>query len=175
MCFRLGRYLFQLSPTLTAPSERASDARRPTAADFNVSDPLRSSIQCHYCDREVEIAVEKDGVKVGVCKSHFREQMEEIADSDWLDGIEDELDIDRAERRAPPFAVPPSVTRHLAFHPTALHPSAARRPLPPARPPSDAVRPLSPDCSHPVAPAPSVGGSRGRSDAPDRLGRSRNT
>ena len=97
MCFRLGRYLFQLSPTLTAPSERASDARRPTAAGFNVSDPLRSSIQCHYCDREAEIAVEKDGVKVGVCKSHFREQMEEIADSDWLDGIEDELDIDRAE------------------------------------------------------------------------------
>jgi hypothetical protein len=54
-------------------------------------------MQCHYCDRAAEIAVEKDGVKVGVCKSHFREQMEEIADSDWLDGIEDELDIDRAE------------------------------------------------------------------------------
>jgi len=54
-------------------------------------------MQCHYCDREADIAVEKDGVKVGVCKSHFREQMEEIADSDVLDGIEDDLDIDRAE------------------------------------------------------------------------------
>jgi hypothetical protein len=54
-------------------------------------------MQCHYCDRESEIAVEKDGVTVGVCKSHFREQMEEIADSDWLEGIEEDLDIDRAE------------------------------------------------------------------------------
>jgi hypothetical protein len=54
-------------------------------------------MHCHYCDREADIAVEKDGVKVGVCKSHFREQMEEIADSDVLDGIEDDLDIDRAE------------------------------------------------------------------------------
>jgi hypothetical protein len=54
-------------------------------------------MQCHYCDREADIAVEKDGVKVGVCKSHFREQMEEIADSDVLDSIEDDLDIDRAE------------------------------------------------------------------------------
>ena len=54
-------------------------------------------MQCHYCDRESEIAVEKDWVTVGVCKSHFREQMEEIADSDWLEGIEEDLDIDRAE------------------------------------------------------------------------------
>ncbi|MEF8851658.1 MAG: DUF6757 family protein [Haloarculaceae archaeon] len=54
-------------------------------------------MQCHYCDRDAEIAVEKGGVKVGVCKTHFREQMEEIADSDWLEGIEDDLDIDRAE------------------------------------------------------------------------------
>ena len=54
-------------------------------------------MQCHYCDRDADIAVEKDGVKVGVCKPHFREQMEELADSDWLEGIEDDLDIDRAE------------------------------------------------------------------------------
>jgi len=54
-------------------------------------------MQCHYCDRAADIAVEKDGVKVGVCKPHFREQMEEIADSDWLDDIEEDLDIDRAE------------------------------------------------------------------------------
>jgi hypothetical protein len=33
-------------------------------------------MQCHSCDREAEIAVEKDGVKVGVCKTHFRERAE---------------------------------------------------------------------------------------------------
>jgi len=54
-------------------------------------------MQCHYCDRDAEVSVEKDGVKVCVCKSHFREQMEELADSEFLDDIQDELDIDRAE------------------------------------------------------------------------------
>jgi hypothetical protein len=54
-------------------------------------------MQCHYCDEEAEISVEKDGVKVGVCKTHFREQMEELAEADWLDGIDEELDIDRTE------------------------------------------------------------------------------
>jgi hypothetical protein len=54
-------------------------------------------MQCHYCDREADISVEKDGIRVGVCKSHFREQMEELADSDFIEDIEDDLDIDRAE------------------------------------------------------------------------------
>ncbi|MFB6185138.1 MAG: DUF6757 family protein [Haloarculaceae archaeon] len=52
---------------------------------------------CHYCDREADISVEKDGVRVGVCKTHFREQMEELAEGDWLDGLDDDLDIDRTE------------------------------------------------------------------------------
>jgi len=54
-------------------------------------------MQCHYCDREADIAVEKDGLKVGVCNSHFREQMEELAEADWLAGLEEDLDIDRSE------------------------------------------------------------------------------
>jgi hypothetical protein len=54
-------------------------------------------MQCHYCDREADVRVEKDGIKVGVCERHFREQMNELADSEFLDGIQDELDIDRAE------------------------------------------------------------------------------
>jgi hypothetical protein len=66
-------------------------------AGFNAIGLQTIDMQCHYCDREAEVAVEKDGVKVGVCKSHFREQMEELADSDWLEDIEDDLDIDRAE------------------------------------------------------------------------------
>jgi hypothetical protein len=54
-------------------------------------------MQCHYCDREAEIAVEKDGVRVGVCEQHFREQMDDLAESEWLDGIREDLDIDRQE------------------------------------------------------------------------------
>ncbi|MFB6189601.1 MAG: DUF6757 family protein [Halapricum sp.] len=54
-------------------------------------------MQCHYCESEADVAVEKDGVKVGVCKTHFRDQMEELQDADWLEGIDDELDIDRTE------------------------------------------------------------------------------
>lgn len=54
-------------------------------------------MQCHYCERDAEVTVEKSGVQVGVCEEHFREQMEHLADSDFLEDIQGELDIDRAE------------------------------------------------------------------------------
>jgi hypothetical protein len=54
-------------------------------------------MECHYCDRDADISVEKDGVRVGVCETHFRERMEELADSEWLDDVEESLDIDRPE------------------------------------------------------------------------------
>lgn len=66
-------------------------------AGFNVVPLIGTDMQCHYCDREADIAVEKEGVKVGVCKTHFQEQMEDLADSEFLEGVESELDIDRRE------------------------------------------------------------------------------
>jgi hypothetical protein len=54
-------------------------------------------MQCHYCDRAADITVEKDGLRVGVCEEHFREQMEELADSERLGDIEESFDIDQAE------------------------------------------------------------------------------
>jgi len=54
-------------------------------------------MQCHYCDRAADVTVEKDGIRVGVCEQHFREQMEELSGADWLDGLDEELDIDRGE------------------------------------------------------------------------------
>jgi hypothetical protein len=66
-------------------------------AGFNAVGVVRRGMQCHYCDRDADIAVEKDGVKVGVCKEHFREQMEDLADSEWLEDVEKDLDIDRTE------------------------------------------------------------------------------
>lgn len=47
---------------------------------------------CHYCDREAAVAVKKDHLEVGVCERHLRERMEEIADADWLDAFEAEVD-----------------------------------------------------------------------------------
>jgi len=54
-------------------------------------------MQCHYCEEEADVTVEKDGVRVGVCREHFREQMEELSETEWLGDIEEELDIDRSE------------------------------------------------------------------------------
>jgi hypothetical protein len=54
-------------------------------------------MECHYCDSDADVAVEKDGVRVGVCEEHFREQMEELADSEFLDEIEDQLNVDRPD------------------------------------------------------------------------------
>jgi hypothetical protein len=54
-------------------------------------------MQCHYCDRGADITVEKGGVRVGVCEEHFRRQMDELADSEFLEDIRGQLDIDRPE------------------------------------------------------------------------------
>ena len=54
-------------------------------------------MECHYCDGGADVVVEKHGVKVGVCEEHFREQMELLAESEWLTDIEDQLSVDRSE------------------------------------------------------------------------------
>ena len=54
-------------------------------------------MECHYCDDGADVVVEKDGIRVGVCETHFREQMDALADSDALEEIQEQLDVDRAE------------------------------------------------------------------------------
>ena len=54
-------------------------------------------MECHYCDSAADVVVEKDGIRVGVCETHFREQMEELSESEFVEDIQDELDVDRAE------------------------------------------------------------------------------
>ncbi|MEF8938171.1 DUF6757 family protein [Halovenus amylolytica] len=54
-------------------------------------------MECHYCDSGADVVVEKDGVRVGVCEAHFREQMEELSESEFVEDIQDQLDVDRAE------------------------------------------------------------------------------
>ncbi|MFW6435471.1 MAG: DUF6757 family protein [Halovenus sp.] len=54
-------------------------------------------MECHYCDSGADVVVEKDGIRVGVCETHFREQMEELSESEFVEDIRDQLDVDRAE------------------------------------------------------------------------------
>jgi len=54
-------------------------------------------MQCHYCEAVADVTVEKDGVQVGLCEDHFRERLEELAESDALDDVREHLDIDRSE------------------------------------------------------------------------------
>jgi len=55
-------------------------------------------MQCHYCDREAAYAAESDAVRVGLCEEHFRERVEELAESEGLERVRDEVDV-RHERR----------------------------------------------------------------------------
>ena len=52
-------------------------------------------MQCHYCEGHADVTVEKDGIRVGLCEDHFRDRLEELAESDMLEEIREQLDIDR--------------------------------------------------------------------------------
>ena len=54
-------------------------------------------MQCHYCDREAAYETEHDGVVVGLCHEHFREQVEALADDDGLAALRDRLDVESRE------------------------------------------------------------------------------
>ena len=49
-------------------------------------------MQCHYCDDEAAVAVEKDHVKVGLCEEHLHERMAELSDSEWLEEVESQVE-----------------------------------------------------------------------------------
>lgn len=53
-------------------------------------------MQCHYCDRNADLTVDKDGLKVGVCEEHFQERLDDISDSETLQQLRDQLEIDRS-------------------------------------------------------------------------------
>ncbi|MFB6244448.1 MAG: DUF6757 family protein [Halobaculum sp.] len=50
-------------------------------------------MQCHYCDRAAAYAAESDGVRVGLCEEHFRERIEELAESDGLANVREQVDV----------------------------------------------------------------------------------
>jgi len=53
-------------------------------------------MQCHYCDRSADLTVEKGGVKVGVCEDHFQDQLDELSDSETLQRLREQLEIERS-------------------------------------------------------------------------------
>jgi ribosomal protein L37AE/L43A len=48
-------------------------------------------MHCHYCDREADLSVERDGVTVWLCDEHFRERLEELSDAERYEHLLDEL------------------------------------------------------------------------------------
>lgn len=54
-------------------------------------------MKCHYCDGPGDVTVEKDGVQVALCEDHFRDRLEELAESDALEDVREHLDIERSE------------------------------------------------------------------------------
>jgi hypothetical protein len=54
-------------------------------------------MRCHYCDRDASFAPELNGVRVGLCDTHFREQFEYLAETDALAYLRQEFDVDRPE------------------------------------------------------------------------------
>lgn len=54
-------------------------------------------MNCHYCNRTAAYAAEKDGIKVGLCEDHFRERVEELAESEELESLREQIDVDRTD------------------------------------------------------------------------------
>lgn len=53
-------------------------------------------MQCHYCDQDADLTVEKSGVKVGVCEDHFQERLDELSDSETLQQLREQFEIERS-------------------------------------------------------------------------------
>jgi len=54
-------------------------------------------MRCHYCDRAAAVSAESGGVRVGLCEEHFQERMEELAESEDIRELEEQLDVDGLE------------------------------------------------------------------------------
>ncbi len=54
-------------------------------------------MQCHYCEGEADVAVEKGHLTVGLCEAHFEERLEDLADTEWFATLDEQVDLDSAE------------------------------------------------------------------------------
>lgn len=64
---------------------------------FNRERPPLRGMRCHYCEREAAYTADRDGVRVGLCEDHFRERVEELAESEGLEALRERVDVTQAE------------------------------------------------------------------------------
>jgi hypothetical protein len=55
------------------------------------------AMKCHYCERDAVYAAEKDGIKVGLCEGHFKEQMESLSEDERLASLAERIESERLE------------------------------------------------------------------------------
>lgn len=55
------------------------------------------SMKCHYCDRDAVYAAEKDGIRVGLCNRHFKEQMESLSEDEQLASLAERIESEKLE------------------------------------------------------------------------------
>ena len=51
-------------------------------------------MRCHYCDRGADFVAESEGVKVGLCRTHVRERVGELAEEGAVAALRDVLDVE---------------------------------------------------------------------------------
>lgn len=54
-------------------------------------------MKCHYCEKDAVYAAEKEGVKVGLCERHFKQQVEALSEDEGLAALQERIEIDRTE------------------------------------------------------------------------------
>lgn len=51
-------------------------------------------MRCHYCTREADVTADSGGITVGLCEEHFEERIEELAESEGLEALEEQIDVE---------------------------------------------------------------------------------
>jgi hypothetical protein len=51
-------------------------------------------MRCHYCEREADVSADSGGLTVGLCAEHFEQRLEELAESEQLTELEEQLDVE---------------------------------------------------------------------------------
>lgn len=51
-------------------------------------------MRCHYCSRDADYVAESEGVRVGLCTTHVRERVSELADEGAIGALQDVLDVE---------------------------------------------------------------------------------
>lgn len=51
-------------------------------------------MRCHYCQRDADVEVESDDVRVGLCEECFRDRLEELAEANPPAALDGAVDVE---------------------------------------------------------------------------------